>query len=477
MKMNQIKRFLTVFGLAAVIFTACDKEEEEVFHKPVVDEDFTVTVVGNDVNLVCNMTTATAYLWELSTGDQSTDKVASVYIPLEGEYSVVLSVSNGGDYLASEVVTFTIDQTDDEYFNQGIWKALTGGANGTKTWVLDIEKKFFHNPLDFYGDEGAGLDADGNSWGPWGGTSIYDWGGTPEDGEISFVATSGMVTLTIDGVPTTGGYKMTPFDRPEDFITPALPAVEGVVPTLWDNMLGAKGKYKYMGSLSAQMADMKFDAGLRFPMDVGRITNDANVTNPSQFLTEDLENVVIMHCSDSALVVRVKRSFEGDNPSTCWLLYNYIVKEYTYPAKVINEPVHKSFSTADLVGTWKYAPVPYDWIGWAEADLLNNWADTSAIASWAPRGAEVAAAYDDEFDFKADGTCVLNGIANTFVVSEGVITFGTALTTEFAIGWFSLTGTEIKVIDVKNPASYDGIWIGIKNGEKDESSAMHLVKK
>ena len=311
--------FALLLGALAVSFTACKTEEPDVFGKPVRDKDFTVTVTGNNVVAKCSNTAMTSVLWEVSTGVQSTDKEATFYVPIAGEYNLVLSVSNGGDYVSSDTIPFTIATSDVTLFESGIWKNLTGGPNATKHWVLDVEKKFFHNPIDFYGDAEAGLGADGKSWGPWGGTSIYDWGGTPEEGEIAFDALTGEVTVTIDGVTKTGKYSFNVIDRPADFITPAL--ADGQ--TLWGNML--TGKYNYLGGLSAKMGDIKFASGLRFPMDRGRITNDANTTNPSQFLTSDLENVTILHCSDSALIVRVKRTYEGDKESKCWLLYNFRV--------------------------------------------------------------------------------------------------------------------------------------------------------
>ena len=322
--MKKIKNLIALSLCAmAVIFTACKTEEPDIFGKPVKDKDFTVTISGNNVVLSCTNSTMTSVLWQVSEGTQSTTKKDTIYLPLAGDYNVVLSVSNGGDYVSADTVKFNIASSDAEYFNKGILKALTGGAGVKKTWVLDTEKKFFHNPLDFYGDAEAGLDANGKSWGPWGGTSIVDWGGTPEVGDITFDAISGTCTLTLDGVPVTGKYSLKPYDRPADFINPALAGQ-----TLWENML--TGKYSELGHMSAQMGDLKFGAGLRFPMDKGRITNDANATNPSQFLTSDLENVVIMHCSDSSMIVRVKRTYEGDKQSKCWLLYNFIVKEYTY---------------------------------------------------------------------------------------------------------------------------------------------------
>ncbi|MFT3751449.1 MAG: hypothetical protein QM800_00670 [Paludibacter sp.] len=373
--MKKSSLFALVLGALALSFTACKTEEPDVFGKPVKDKDFTVTVKDNNVVVECNNTTMTSVLWEVNTGVQSTQKKDTFYVPIQGDYSLVLSVSNGGDYISSDTIPFTIAQSDVTLFQSGIWKNLTGGPNVKKTWVLDVEKKFFHKPVDFYGDQEAGWDVvKQTSWGPWGGFDITD----PESGEISFDATTGVVTFTLDGVTKTGKYNFNVYNRPADIINPALTSGQ----TLWENM--TTGAYKELTSLSSQMGDLKLPSGVRFPLQIGRMTNDGNATNPSQFLTSDLENVTILHCSDSALIVRVKRTYEGDNVNKCWMLYNFRVKEYTYVPETFTytEPVKTSFTAADLIGTWKYDPIAQDWIGWdgvgtkgtiIQAKLLNDW--------------------------------------------------------------------------------------------------------
>lgn len=507
--MKKIRNLLTlIIGIVVVALTSCNSEEPDTFGKPVLNKDFTVTVDGNNVSLSCTNKAVTSALWEVSDGSQYTDKISTAYLPLAGDYSVVLSVSNGGDYISADTVKFTIASNDEAYFNTGILKSLTGGTGATKTWVLDVaevvtqfiddagnittssayKSKYFHNPLDFYGDATAGLGSDGTSWGPWGGTNIYDWGGTPENGSISFDAT-GQCTLTLDGVVATGRYGIKKYDRPTDIISPAL--ADGN--TLWQNML--TGKYSYLGSLSSEMADIKFASGMRFPMDKGRITNDDNETYPSQFLTSDLENVTIIHCSDSALVVRVKRTYEGDKESKCWLLYNYIVKEYNYPTtKTYTHPV-KTIADADLTGTWKLAPVPANWIGWAAKNQLNTWADGTAMNatfdSWGQTNTteKLNASQSVSIVFNTDHSCTISDFVfntetalvettnynTTYSVNAGYITFGDDVVITGYTGMISLTGTHVYALDVSD--SSDGLWIGQNNESKEESKAVHLIKQ
>jgi len=512
--MRTIKNlFALLVGVMALTFTSCKTEEPDVFGKPVLNTDFTVTVTGNNVALSCTNSAMASVLWELNNGVQKTDKVETVYLPLAGEYKVVLSVSNGGDYLASDTVKFTIAATDSEYYNKGIWKSLTGGPGAKKTWVLDVKEfvtttiddagvststsmfksTYFHNALDFYGDAEAGGATD-NVWGPWGGTSIYNWGGTPEVGEVTFDATTGISKFMLDGVTTTGAFTFKTYDRPVDFCTISSKnnGDKGTI-SLWDNML--TGKYAYLKTLSPEMGDIKFAAGLRFPMDKGRISNEGDLTNPSQFLTSDLENVVIMHCTDSSLVVRVKRSFEKEKESKCWLLYNFIVKEYNYPTPANYTHPVKSITATDLVGTWKPAPVPCNWIGWTAKNELNTWADGAAMnatfASWSVANTteKLAASQKVTLKFEANGNCIITDIKfntttlleestvynTTYTVSKGYITFGAAVTINGYSDMITLSGINMYALTVTG--STNGLWIGKNNGDKTETTAIHLIKQ
>jgi hypothetical protein len=106
------------------------------------------------------------------------------------------------------------------------------------------------------------------------------------------------------------------------------------------------------------------------------------------------------------------------------------------------------------------------------------------LAGWGAEDPEAVftAADANEYIFNGDGSCTLAGVANTYSVTDGVITFGNPLAGELALVWIELTGTDVSVLDVQydvdgNPYIPDGIWIGQKNGEKAESSSIQLIKK
>lgn len=493
MNLNFVVAILSVIMVAFV--ASCDPDDpkpETKSYVPVLGTDFAFTVDANTVNFTSTLA-GTVWFRNISEAKDISVSggVASTNIALKGEYPFTCNViAEDGLTYTSDTFKVTIAQDDLSFCESGLFKALTGGANKTKTWALDTAKVFFHNPLDFYGDSEIGGAAD-NIWGPWGGTSLYDWGGYPETGNIVFDCATGKATVNLNGEVKTAVFSMSVYERPADFLT----LTDGK--TLWENMI--TGKYSYLGALSAQMADITFSDGLRFPMDGGRIADN-------QFLESDLANVKIMHLSDSAMVVRVKRTYEGvdengaQKESKCWLLYNYVVSEYTYAKEefTYSEAVKTSFTAADLIGTWKYAAMPQGWVAFTAtgnkgtvipAHLFGKW-DTreqavTDLVSWGNANADSIFTANDalEFVFNADGTCTLNGIANTYTVANGVVTFNTALTTEFSCVNITLTGNELKVLDFAHYGdaveAYTplGMWIGNKNGDKDEYQAVQLVKK
>ena len=405
MKKFNFNYVTVLLGVLMMVFiTSCkdDNGEETIDYTPVLNKNFSFTVNANDVVFT---TTIPGNVWFTVEGTDypTVDKTVTVNLPLKGTYPVTCSTLGSGVTLTSAAFDVVIEADDLSFLEEGIWKALTGGADGNKVWILDMEKKYFHNPLDFYGDEEAGGTST-NIWGPWGGTDIYGWGSTPEVGEITFNGVTRNATLTLtEGVNADGtsvakadgtGYEygknatsrvgtfegtfsMTSYERDANFLILSSGA------TLWENML--TGQYKYLGELSEEMADITFAEGLRFPLDINRV-------GEQQFLPEDLMNVKIMHCSDSALVVRVKRTYEGfdasgnHTESKCWLLYNYIVKGYDYPEDVFVAPDRPATSGTLEDGTYKLAEIPGFYYNWITLALGDTWTELDAykknMAEW-----------------------------------------------------------------------------------------------
>ncbi len=558
MKKMSFKSFMSYLGTLLVLIaltTSCKDDDNgdkggSSTTTPVLDENFEMSVAQGD-NIV-TFTVSADYtpsdIWVTDTATQTTstfvDGVCEVFIPIAGDYVYTCTATVGGIDYTSEPFTITIDETNTEFLTKGIWNSLTGGANGNRVWRLDLTEfvaksigddgvetnvstygsEYFHCALDFYGDDEAGAlgdneDGTSNDWGPWGGTNIYGWGGTPEIGTISFDGLTGMVTLTLtDGVeadgylnltkdeddaweanPTertgtfTNSFSMQYEDRPADFSSNIND--NGTMRTLWEHML--LYQYSYLGSLSDEVGYVKFSDGLRFPMDKGRV-------GEGQFLEYDLKNVMIIHCSDTALVLRVKRTYEGFDDdgnrkeNSCWLLYNYVNDGFTYTSESTSlyntEVVDATVTTASISGDYKLAPLAGEWVNWSSKDIYNSYtAETmaSTFASWGATNTDekYAACQKSTISFDGTGNATINDVTyvdgaevtttytTTYSVTNGYITFGETVTITGFTDMITLSGTNMYVITTPASGTEGSLWLGQNNGTKEESTAVQLIKQ
>jgi len=510
MKKFNFNYVTVLLGVLMMVFiTSCkdDNGEETIDYTPVLNKNFSFTVNANDVVFT---TTIPGNVWFTVEGTDypTVDKTVTVNLPLKGTYSVTCSTLGSGVTLTSAAFDVVIAADDLSFLEEGIWKALTGGADGNKVWRLDDfmsvggneYNKFFTSALKYYQFTG---DGDASSWHN-GGHNLYkgDWTGFaahnvndsgPEIGTITFNGVTRKAKLVMEsGVDLSNGETSASYE------------VEGSMSlTIQSEAYGYKTdlESEYGMTFSDEWAKLSFVAPVRMPLDKGRV-------KLGEFTDETLYNVAIISCTDSALIVSVERVYEADGSENhCRLLYNFICDnyEYTYDdpdlAEVFTytEPVKTSFTANDLVGTWKYADMPQGWIAWdaagdqgtnIPAHMFGKW-DTreqvvADLTSWGftDPDAVFTAAEGNTYVFNNDGTCTLNGVANTYTVANGVITFGTALAgTEWSLCWLALSGTELKAIDVQYYGdaveAYTplGIWIGQQNEAKNEYKAVQLVKQ
>ena len=471
-------------ALMLVFISSCEEEEPEpeptTAEKPVLGEDFEFAVDGNDVTFT---TTLTGSVW-FTNIDNSTDHTVEngevvVTIAQEGTYPFTCTVLIDGSEVTSDTFDVVIEASVD-YFDKGVWKDLTGGVGQTKNWRMDINSEgeclYFDGPVYY-----SGTDND----------PYWSWDVLPED-----------LPVTVGGEELTTFFNWSPDYKgntwlmaAQDYGTISFNAAEGTVST---NRFGETCS----STFSFDTTTMKLTVQeCILPIDTGRLNEGPEGQFP------DLSNLRIYSISDSAMQIGVKRVYEGFNDDgsqkeSKWvMIYNFIVDDYTYPQPeefTYSEPINTSFTQADLVGTWEYADVAQDWIGWPatgdqgstkKSKRLNAWSTydemVTTLESWGASSADSTfqANFTNEYVFNDDGTCTLNGVENTYSVENGVISFSDSLKSgEFSLVWIGLSGKDVSVLDVTNdsegnPYSYDGIWIGQKNGDKNESSAVHLVKK
>jgi hypothetical protein len=462
-KMNLKLLTAIVFALMLVFVTSCkkDKDEETIDYKPVLKKNFDYTISGQVVSFT---TTIPGNVWFTLYGDAkidypAVDKKVDVTLSKKGTYKFTCSSLGSGATLTSDTFNIEMTTSDLTFLNKGMWKLLTGGEGKSKTWVLDIDANsvvtdLWGAPVAYSGKDGSTPETGGWFYWDYIPTDRYDqsyinW--APEyKGNEWLMAAKNYGTMT--------------FSANDQTVTTVRPV---------ENITSETGSFTF----DTVTWKLTFN-GTVIVRDSGRIAD-----------VDDWQNYRIFYLTDSALQIGVKRV---RNDKEWVVLYNYITKtykdNYVPPAPVVyTQPVKTTFAKADLVGTWKFEipGVPFDWIGWKTANRLNAFADTAAIVAtgWAATSAQLIAAGTQTFVFNNDGTCTLNGVANTYTVADGKITFGTALgADDMKLNYIALAGTEIYAIDVKfnndnTPYTGVGIWLGQRNGTKEESMCLHLIKQ
>ena len=152
------RRFLfsvLMAGLMAFNFASC-KDDDDDDNKgdgktPQKDVNFVVSTQANEVSIT---TTLVAEQMWVDINNQSinfVDGVATINLPIKGEYEATVTSLINGETSTSDVFTITIEESDLSFLNKGILKLLSGGesvystaaetadANGvyTRTWHID----------------------------------------------------------------------------------------------------------------------------------------------------------------------------------------------------------------------------------------------------------------------------------------------------------------------------------------------------
>ncbi|TCO08848.1 hypothetical protein [Natronoflexus pectinivorans] len=472
MKRLSFKLLITLLGVILMTVLSCsddDKPNDVQTEAPLLGQNFDFVVDGNRVTFT---TTLSGNVWFTNLATEAdhtvTDGSVAINLPLAGVYEFTCSRLADGVTLTSDVFDVVIEQDDLDFLNEGMWYYLSGGANETKTWRMDINEDgktvYFDGPLYY-----SGLD----------GNPYWAWDILEEE-----------LPVVINGTEMSSFFNWSPdyasntwIMAPKNYGTITFNATAGTIST---DRFGEICNSTF--AFDPETMKLTIPSCI-IPIDTGRV-------NEGQF--SDLQNLRIFTLTEHSMQIGVKRTYEDGEDSPWTHVYNFVVvgHEYAREEFTYSEPVNTSFTQEDLVGTWKFADVAQDWIGWrAEGDWgtiieprrLNGWSTraemVATLASWGAEDAEDIFNDGDtrEFVFNADGTCVLAGNDNTYSVSDGVITFSEPLDEEFSLVWIGLSGTEVKVLDVVNdddgnPYSYDGIWIGQQNDQNKESKAVKLVK-
>lgn len=331
---------IIILLLSVICFISCNDDSESATLAEVTFHDFQYesdTLVnckalinnsGNCAIIECG------FCWGTNSSPTISDNVLKcqningefsgiVYLPKYQLYYIRPYVINemGISYGPENEFIYQPPQSIDNFI-----KTLVGDADKEKHWVLDTAGVYFHNPLDFYGDNQ--INSQLGNYGPFGGTNFYDWNDQgAENGSILFEKPLGLikkstnngylygVTTLINGIETSGDYTFTIYERNPNFLMLS----EGI--SLWNHMLN--GQYSYLKNLSEKMADLYLPDNIRFPIDSTRFYEN-------YIKEDDFHTITIMHLTDSAMIVRILQTYDSEQYLPQWLLYNYIVKEYNY---------------------------------------------------------------------------------------------------------------------------------------------------
>ncbi|MBR4266634.1 MAG: hypothetical protein IKQ46_11335 [Bacteroidales bacterium] len=237
-------------------------------------------------------------------------------------------------------------------------------------------------------------------------------------------------------------------------------------------------------------------------------------------MTDETQNVLHTVIGRSVDGGKTDASTEGDN---CLLFYTYVSDEldaanaYTYeiPSYSVDDVVASDVTLADIQGAWSIDPKnsPFGWINWASKKTFNAWADFETACNtvkgwWAfgdPDGDEASIKYEQTINsyekisikFNADGSFEIvdplfefvgdkfesKTYTGNYTFENGYITFSTDVTIHCAS--VSLSGNKFYVVKPEGSEDGDGandqyvnggLWIGVTNGDKSETAAIHFAK-
>ena len=443
-------KILNVFLGLALLFTACTPKDYEL--GALADKStlkFSITPDSKEPNMIIlkSLTPGVTPQWVTPFG-RSIRVQDTVKIAFAGTYKFVYGVESAGGLVQADTVTINVVNNNFSYVNDPLWTNLTGGVGSQKTWRLDYGS---------YGKAAGPLTYCGplTTWTEWqAGKADIGWAPAWKDNTwiISADDQASRMTFSLKGGAFLTTHKVG----------------EGVDES-GSFMLNTTNH-----TISTTNATILRSTGFI-----------ANATNWNT-------NLVILTLTADQLMVGVRRTnSEGDY----LYVWNFVSEDYanTYVPPVVKyaEPIKSSFTQKDLLGTWKYDLVGLNWISWevqgseTGGSQLNKWLTRADVLATTWLGSDAAsiitAADANTYIFNADGTCILNGTANTYTVTNGTITFGKPLTgTEWSLASISLTGSSVNVLNVTSiltaPYASTGIWIGQRNGTKNEDQAVQLVK-
>jgi hypothetical protein len=460
--------------LAMLFFTtACQEDNFELGDRlsPAdidfeVVQDYSIDSGGNTV-ILRNNTPGTIAMWDFGTG-RSTRTIDTVRYAFKGQYTINFSALTAGGVVEMDPVTIEVTKDEYKYIEDPLWIALTGGPGEEKTWLLDMEAKYFEGPLYFYGTNNGWLEG-GNAW-DGGDTGCYGddcWNWSPVYADNTWLLPEGdygTMTFSLKGGP---------------FFTNVKPMEGGVQ---------ENGTY----TLSVETKQLTINGASILRGYKGENKGLAGVSNWS--------NYTVLSLDENTMQLGVIRDKDIDGEGPAMLVYNFISKEYSdnwVPEEEIPQPdegFDPTFAPGELLNMLTGGPSsgrvwvldaagnPVDWLasgtGWTTSHSdsrdwgWNNSWDAVAESSWIRF---------DRFGGAQNYTRSQNGTVTTgtFTINNETneITLENNLLIQNPGSWMSPAATTIKVVKAF-PGEFEskGIWFGTSyDAAKDEWFVFHYV--
>lgn len=453
--MKKISKIFALFAIISMMFASCSPDTYDLGAIDVKAEDLVEGIAfkiehdasnPNIVYLTSLMDSKYTPLWNHPQGRSQKQKV-TLKMPFPGTYEVKFGVETRGGAVYGESATFTIDNFYADFVSDELWTFLTGGVGESKTWIHDNGNYGFASGEVDYADPSTVVEWNNFNvnWSPGKGTTGDDniWGST-----MKFSLDGGSY-VDIHNVYT-GGTK----DESGTF------------------MLNTDDH-----TISFTNANIMHTVGWDF-----------KTTNWSK-------NLKILTLTKDQLRVAVLRE-EISGESEWWMIWNYVSKDYADNYVPAEEPEPKlpdgwQNDVSQTVTTsikWVLSPdTPFNWAN-LDGSLMNPWNSLSDYPDWTGFNSSIPATYENfSLTLDSDDKSVTyvdkdgNTQAGTYTLDEkGIYTFKDVKPAFNICSWVNLSTSSdnqwrITKIDKDAAGKVSGMWVGVRDAEKDEYMVYHLI--
>lgn len=454
-EMKSLSKKIALLLVVVGCMTACKKEDHEL--GTVLDpseisfevtQDLSVDPGGNTV-ILRNETPGTVSIWDYGTG-RSNRMVDTVQYAFQGTYVIHFSVLTAGGVVDMDPVTVEVTEDNLEYVQDPLWIALSGGPGNEKSWVLDMEAKYFDGPIYFY---------DPNDF------STLWWAPSPSDvasNNVMPVGDYGAMTFSLQGGPFFHA------DKP----------MEGDVEEEGTYYLDVAASQLTINGATILRGYKENNKGLK------------GISNWSEY--------EVLTLNEDAMQLGVYRDKDVDGEGPALLVYNFISKEYSdnwVPSgpEPPDEGFDPDFGPGELLDMltggpssgrlWKLDATgnPVDWlaagIGWTESHESSR--DWGWNDSWDAVAEDSWIRFDRygglNYTLNQDGEMTSGSFSINEETNEIMLNGNTLI--QNPDSWMNPTQNTIKVVKAFPGEELEkGIWFGTSyDAEKDEWFAFHYV--